>query len=175
MDVPFVKGKGMYLRELRESDLEGRWYSWFNDSEVTQYQNKKIFPNSRERQREYYNTVKSSATDVVLAIVDERSGKHIGNVGLHKIDWVHRSAELGIVIGEKKFWGKGYGCQAWKMITDYGFDVLNLHRIYAVVMADNKASQNCAERAGFKKEGHIRDVFYKDGKYKSVYYYNSVR
>ena len=100
MDTPFLEGDGINLRELRETDLEGSWYKWFNDSVVTKYQNKKIFPNTRENQKKYYSYLQSSNADVVMAIVDEETNKHLGNVGLHKIDWVHRYAELGIVIGE---------------------------------------------------------------------------
>jgi diamine N-acetyltransferase len=79
------------------------------------------------------------------------------------------------VIGEKRFWGKDYGKQAWRLITEYGFKVLNLHRIYAIVMTDNLAASKCALAAGFKKEGQIRDVFYKNGEYQNVYYYNILK
>jgi len=175
MDTPFLEGDGINLRELRETDLEGSWYKWFNDSVVTKYQNKKIFPNTRENQKKYYSYLQSSNADVVMAIVDEETNKHLGNVGLHKIDWVHRSAELGIVIGEKEFYGKKYGKQAWKLITEYGFNILNLHRIYALIMEENIASIKCAEAAGFVCEGKIRDYFYKNGVYKKVLYYNIIK
>jgi [ribosomal protein S5]-alanine N-acetyltransferase len=175
MDTHFIKGDGINLRELRRADLEGNWYKWFNDSVVTKYQNKKIFPNTRESQEKYYSYLLNSNSDVVMAIVDAASNKHLGNVGLHKIDWVHRSAELGIVIGEKEFYGKKYGKQAWKLITEYGFDILNLHRIFALIMEKNIASIKCAEAAGFNCEGKIRDYFYKNGTYEKVLYYNIIK
>jgi len=173
--MEFIKGNGFFLRELRTSDLEGNWYNWFNDSEVTKYQNKKIFPNTREKQRHYYEKLVDSNSDVVLAIIDNESNKHIGNVGLHHIDWIHRSAELGIVLGEKEFYGKKFGKQAWDLITQYGFNSLNLHRIYAIIMKKNVASIKCAENAGFICEGEIRDYFFKNGIYEKVYYYNIIR
>ena len=174
-EIAFIEGKGFHLRELRESDLDGNWYQWFNDSEVTRLQNKKIFPNSRDRQRAYFEQLKKSESDVVLAIVDTASGQHVGNVGLHRIDWVHRSAELGIVIGEKAFWGKGYGRQAWAMITNYGFETLNLHRIYAWVLEGNDSSAKCAEASGFNRVGTVPDAFFKNGKYLSSSIYNRIR
>lgn len=175
MDVPCLQGDGIYLRELRESDLEGNWYAWFNDAEVTVYQNKNIFPNTREKQRFYYDYLATSKSDVVFAVVDQSTNQHIGNVGLHHIDWVHRSAELGVVLGERAFWGKGYGKQSWSLITQYGFETLNLHRIYAVVMKGNVSSQKCAEAAGFKREGLIREVFFKNGRYLDIIYYNLLK
>ena len=174
MNNAFIQGEGIYLRELQETDLEGSWYRWFNDQSVTVFQNKGIFPNTKEKQKQYFDSLGGSQSDVVLAIIEEGSGKHIGNVGLHRIDWVHRSAELGIVLGDKTAWGKKFGKQAWKLISDYGFQTLNLHRIYAQIMEGNIASCKSAEAAGFKKEGYIRDVFFKNGKYLNLYYYNRI-
>ncbi|OGP16189.1 MAG: hypothetical protein A2V21_311585 [Deltaproteobacteria bacterium GWC2_55_46] len=171
----FLEAAGIYLRPPREEDLEGDWYGWLNDMAVTRFQNKGIFPNTREKQREYYNFVMGSKNDVVFAIVEKEGDRHIGSVGLHKIDWVHRSAELGIVIGERGSWGKGYGKAAWGLITGYGFNVLNLHRIYAIVMEGNLGSVRCAEENGFRKEGEIRDFFYKNGAYHRVLYFNAIR
>lgn len=175
MEIPFLEGDGFILRELRENDLEGNWYNWFNDSRVTTYQDKKIFPNTREKQRKYFEILAESNSDVVMDIVDKGTNTHIGNVGLHNIDWVHRSAELGIVIGETEFYGKKYGKQAWHLITEYCFKVLNLHRISAIIMTNNIASIKCAEAAGFICEGEIRDYFYKNGVYEKVSYYNILR
>ena len=105
----FIDGDGIYLRHLMEKDLKGRWYDWLNDSVVTRYQNKGIFPNTLQKQRKYFESLQGSSGEVVLAIVEKRTEKHIGNVGLHEIEWVHRHATLCIVIGERVFWGTGYG------------------------------------------------------------------
>ena len=121
VDTPFMERGEIYLREPRESDVDGPWYAWLNDPEVTRYQDKGIFPNTREKQRAYMQSASSSSSDVLLAIVHRETGTHIGNVGLHDIDWVHRSAQLGIMIGSKDFWGRGYGRDVWNMITEYGF------------------------------------------------------
>ena len=59
----------IYLRELRECDLQGAWYQWLNDSEVTRFQNKGTFPNTIEKQKEYFESLKKSQTDVVFAII----------------------------------------------------------------------------------------------------------
>ena len=173
-DVAFIDGGDIYLRELRESDLEGRWYLWLNDPEVTKYQNKGIRPNTLSAQRAYYETVCSSDSDVVLAIIHGESEAHIGNVGLHKIDWVHRSAELGIVIGEPVFWGRSYGKIAWNLIAGYGFRRLNLHRLYAWIVADNVASLKAALASGFRKEGKARHYLFKNGRYLDAVFVNAL-
>jgi RimJ/RimL family protein N-acetyltransferase len=175
MSDVFIQGIGIYLRELRETDLDGPWYTWLNDSEVTVYQNKGIFPNSKEKQRLYYESITNTSNEVVLAIIEETTNKHVGNVGLHRIDWVHRSAELGIVIGDRAVWGKKFGKQAWQLISDYGFNVLNLHKIYAIIVAGNIPSCKSAESAGFRRDGSMRDFLYKNGKYLDAHYYSRLR
>ncbi len=173
-DIPFIKGDKIYLRELRTTDLAGPWFTWLNDSDVTTFQNKGIIPNSIEKQTKYYESLINNANEVVLAIVEEETGKHIGCVGLHKIDWIHRSAELGIVIGDRDVWGKKFGKQAWQLISDYGFTVLNLHRIFAVIVEGNIASQKSAEAAGFIQDGKLRDYLFKNGKYLNAFYYSKL-
>lgn len=168
MEGKFLDGGSIYLRAANEKDLKGNWYSWLNDPVVTRFQNKGIFPNTRDKQRDYYHVMINSKNDVLFAIVEKKSKKHIGSAGLHKIDWVHRSAELGIVIGEKAFWGKGYGKVAWNLVTFYGFKKLNLHRIYAVVVKKNSAAIKSGQASGFKIEGQMRDVYFKNGRYYST-------
>ena len=174
MNESFIDSEKIFLRELHEVDLEGNWYRWFNDAEITVFQNKGIFPNTKEKQKQYFDSLAVSTSDVVLEIVEKSSNRHIGNVGLHRIDWVHRSAELGIVLGDKTVWGKKYGKEAWHLITEYGFKSLNLHRIFATIMEGNIASCKSAEAAGFKNEGHITDAFFKNGKYLNMFYYNKI-
>jgi ribosomal-protein-alanine N-acetyltransferase len=174
-NVPFIEGENFYLRELRQTDLEGPWYTWLNDRNVTTFQNKGIFPNSIEKQTEYYNGLINNPNEVVLAIIERETDKHVGCIGLHSINWVHRSAELGIVIGDHNARGKKIGKQAWKLVSDYGFFTLNLHRIYAVIVEGNIASAKSAEAAGFKLDGMMRDFLYKNGKYLNAQYYSKLR
>jgi RimJ/RimL family protein N-acetyltransferase len=159
LDVDF------YFRELRLSDLEGRWHAWFNDPEVTKFQSKGFIPNTIEAQRQYYESLINNRSNVVLAIVDRATDQHIGNVGLHRIEEISRSAVLGIVLGEKSAWGRGIGGRSWSAITRYGFQVLNLHKITATVFEGNQPSLKCALKAGFNIEGRQKKQVYKNGLY----------
>lgn len=171
----FFDGGNIYLRAPRKDDLEGDWYSWLNDPVVTKYQDKGIFPNTKELQEEYYTRILKSDNDVLLAICELKTDKHIGSVGLHKINWIHRSAELGIMIGERDYWGKGYGKKAWNLISHYGFNVLNLHRIYAFINIENINSVKSAKASGFNEVGRIKEMFFKNGKYFDVILMNCLR
>ena len=164
----FIQGDGIYLRALTETDLEGNWYRWFNDLEVTRSQDKGYLPNTPEKQRQYHENIKDSDSDVVLAIVDMDTHQHIGNVGLHHINWIHRSAALGIVIGEKSSWGKGFGRQAWRMITRHGFETLNLNKITATTLEGNERSLACARASGYEIEGTQKEQMYKAGMFRDL-------
>lgn len=161
----FYMDDAFYLRPLRATDLNGGWPAWFNDSEVTRYQAKGFYPNTYEGQKKYYDSLIESRTDVVLAIVDRVSDRHIGNVGLHQIDYVHRTAVLGIVIGERDAWGRGIGARSWHAITSYGFKILNLHKICATFIEGNERSLKCALAAGYEVEGRQSKQIFKDGRY----------
>jgi RimJ/RimL family protein N-acetyltransferase len=158
----------IYLRELQKNDLAGNWYKWFNDADITKFQDKRIYPNSYEKQLEYYNYLQSSKNDIVMAIIEKKSNLHIGNIGLHKIDFIHRRCEIGIVLGEKQFLGKGYGTKCIQAFSNYAFNVLNLHRITAIIMEQNLASIKAFEKSGFIQEGMLKEYFYKNGEYSDV-------
>lgn len=167
-DYFYYQDDDFYLRGLRASDLDGRWPEWFNDPDVTKYQAKGYHPNTREKQQAYFDQLASSRSDVVLAIVSRVNDQHIGNVGLHHIDPLHRTAVIGIVIGEKSAWGKGIGARAWRAITDYGFEVLGLHKICATVIDGNDASLKCALASGYEIEGRQAQQIYKSGAHRDL-------
>ena len=165
MNHPFLIGERIYLRGLERGDLDTNYFQWFNDAEVTKYMVHGIFPNSMQAMQEFFDHVTTSEHDVVFAVVDRETETHIGNVGLHRIDWVRRLAEFGIIIGEKEFWGRGYGTEATRLMVEYGFERLNLNRIFLGVHADHEAGIRAYEKAGFTIEGRLRQEMYTNGRY----------
>ena len=162
----FLMGERCYLRPLRETDIEGNWLHWFNDPEVTRYMLRGSFPTTVESQTDFYRSVTAGGdSDLVLAIVASDGDVHVGNIGLHRIDWQNRYAEYGVVIGETEFWGQGIGTEATRLICRQGFDRLGLHRIWLGVFADHDAAIRMYERIGFKVEGTLREEILRDGRY----------
>lgn len=161
----FIRCDGFYLRGLKEDDLSGRWYQWFNDPDINRFQNKGYFPNTPQAQKDYFEEIQENNQNIVLAIIDDTSDLHVGNVGLHSINWIHRSALLGIVIGEKEFMGRGWGKQAWAAVSGYAFEILNLHKVCATVFEGNDRSMKCALAAGYQVEGRQKEQVYKNGRY----------
>src|SRR5690606_16392073 len=92
----------------------------------------------------------------------------LGHAGFYKIDHRVRSAEFGILIGEKSQWGKGYGRSIVGFCRHYAFDMLNLNRIALTVLEGNSVALRLYERLGFREEGRLRQAQYKGGRYLDV-------
>jgi len=167
MQKAFLTGDSIYLRTIEESDLNSNYRDWFNDEDICRYNSHHRFPNYDEDMHEYYERVIRSHNNLVLAICDKKTNAHIGNIALENIDTINRSAELAIIIGDKKHWGKGIGKEASGLLVTHGFRELNLHRIYCGTLEDNVGMQNVARALGFREEGRSRDSLYKDGAFRN--------
>lgn len=162
----FMVGSQVYLRPLERADLNERYLGWLNDPEVTKYLETGTFPMTMQDLEKFYADVTGSKQQVIFAIVDAKSDEHIGNVKLGPINWTHRSATFGILIGDKGSWGRGIGLEATRLAVEYGFKRLNLRRIDLGVYADHDSALRCYERAGFKVEGRMREALFREGEYK---------
>lgn len=173
--LPFLDARDIALRGLEWRDMTGRCRDWFNDPEVTRYLVRGLYPNTEEAARDFYRRVVRGGGDLVLAVIWKATNEHIGNVGLHKIDWINRKAELGVVIGEKRYWGCGAGRQAVRAITDHGFNKLNLHKISLSVRADHRAAIACYRKAGCRVEARLKDELFRDGRYHDLLVMSVIR
>lgn len=161
-----IKGDQVYLRAIEESDTE-LCYRWINDPEVTRYLLAGAWPISRLAEQGWIERAArgENPNDRALAICLVDGDRHIGNLGLHRIDWVSRTAHLGILIGEPDCWGKGYGSDAIRAALGFAFGRLNLRKICLTVFDFNSRARRAYEKCGFALEGCLRSQHYKDGHY----------
>jgi [ribosomal protein S5]-alanine N-acetyltransferase len=162
---PFLEGKRIYLREVRLTDVNENYYRWMNDKEVTRYLESRFYPNSMEKLAEYVTTKLGDRNNIFLAIVQKDGDRHIGNIKLGPIDWIHRVGDLGLIIGEKDCWGKGYASEAISLVVEYAFGQLNLRKVTAGCYALNQGSIKAFQKAGFVIEGVRRQHYYCGGSY----------
>ncbi len=88
--------------------------------------------------------------------IETKEGKHIGNCTYYGIDNDKGEAELGIMIGNRDYWDRGYGTAAIAALTDYVFGRTKLNRLYLKTLIDNKRAQKCFARCGFNPYGHLK-------------------
>ena len=167
MKNAFLTGKKVYLRPLELADapiLQG----YMNDPEV-RHTLARFLPVSLPNQEQWVKGLGQNDRDVTLGIALQSDDRLIGATGLHRIDYKDRKAEFGIAIGAKDEWNKGHGTDATALLVRYAFDELNLNRVALRVYEYNQRGVRCYEKAGFQKEGVLRQDQYKDGRYWDVY------
>jgi RimJ/RimL family protein N-acetyltransferase len=157
-----IQGKRVRLRAVEPSDLPD-YHRWLNDPEVIRYL--KIYaPFSMADEEAWYAEVREDPNQMVFAIEIE-TGQLIGNLALMDLNWKDRRAELGIVIGDKSHWGKGYAQDAIQTLLAFAFGQMNLNRVYLRVFADHAPAINAYRKCGFIEEGRLREEMYVDGAY----------
>jgi len=164
---PFLIGDNIYLRAIEMEDAP-RFVEWLNDPEVRCYLARNFPPLNLGREREWIENLYKDQNSVTFAIVLKESDKLIGSTGLGDIDWRNRHAAFGIAIGDKTEWSKGHGTEATKLMVRYGFETLNLNRIFLTVFDHNPRAMRVYEKAGFLKEGVLRQDRYVNGAYRDT-------
>lgn len=157
-----LKGEKVVLRPLSLADAP-RFCKWLKDREVTKYLS--IYdqaPPSLKEERDWIAGTNRNKRNLVLAI-DTIEGVHVGVVSLRMSPNLKDVAEYGISIGDKKYWGQGYGTEAGQLIIDYGFKKMKLHRIHLNFIAYNFRGAKSYQKLGFKNEGIFREHIYRDG------------
>lgn len=160
-----MKGKLIYLREVRTSDVNERYQAWLADPEVNQYLETRFQAQSLESIRAFVQAHQSKADEPFWAICLAETDEHIGNIKLGPINWIHRYADISLFIGERKCWGKGCASEAIGLVCDFAFSALNLNRVKAGAYAPNTGSIRAFERNGFEREGLQREQFFSNGRY----------
>ena len=161
-----IYGDNIRLRAIERDDLP-RFVEWFNDPDVRE--GLTVFlPMSMTQEEKWYEDMLASDPIGHALAIDLRSGDnwtHIGSAGLHHQDMRNRNAELGIVIGDKRYWDKGHGTDIMHTLLRHSFLTLNLHRVFLRVFDNNPRAVKVYLRVGFTEEGRLREDRYHNGSY----------
>jgi len=171
----FLMGENVYLRPLERQDLKGEYRNWVNDPEITGHMAAGTFPVNDDELVAYYESNMESSESVLFAIVEKTSGRHVGNARIYRVDWINRKAYRGIMIGDRSCWGKGYGLEVINLISKYAFKYLNLNKLVSTTLAENIGIHKVNERAGYMREGEIREEFFRDGRYHDAIYWGLLK
>jgi len=162
-----LSGEKVCLRAVEREDLD-LLTSYDNDVELELAANDvPPRPSSRARRRRRFDEQLKEDRDLVPFMI-EVDGKAIGECSLGNFDQVARTCELGIAIGDRDYWGRGYGRDAVRVLVDYGFRSFNLHKIWLEVGAANERAVRSYRACGFVEEGRLRRQWYNAGRYVDV-------
>jgi RimJ/RimL family protein N-acetyltransferase len=145
----WLEGRLVRLRLVELSDCTERYVAWLADPEVNRYLETRWTPQTMESIRGFVSSMLASPHSYLFGIFPRASGQHIGNVKVGPIDPHHLYADVSYFLGERDAWGKGYGTDAVRVATKFGFERCGLHRIQAGFYETNVGSQRVLEKAGF--------------------------
>jgi UDP-4-amino-4,6-dideoxy-N-acetyl-beta-L-altrosamine N-acetyltransferase len=154
-------GEKTRLRRIERQDIP-TFVRWFSDPEVREFLMVNRPISTAEEEKWFERKLQEGSDIFAIETVD---GTHIGNIELMDMDTRHRHAELGIVIGEKAYWGQGYGSDAIRTLLRFAFEEMNLHRVSLRVYEDNARGIHAYEKCGFRIEGRLREAIYRKGRY----------
>lgn len=161
-----MKSNRIYLRALELEDYKIS-VRWRNDDEIWSMLGGRKYFVSEAYEQKWVNDAIVNSKDIRLAVCERSNNRYIGNVYLTDINYINRSAESHVLIGEREFWGKGLATEAYILLLEYAFKELNLNRVEAFVLENNVASIKMHEKVGYKKEGVLRQRVYKNGLYQN--------
>ncbi|KOF56008.1 GNAT family N-acetyltransferase [Clostridium guangxiense] len=159
-------GEKVCLRAYKEEDIKVA-AELVNDEELKRFLTPRIpFPISPWEEEDWIKSQKGNQSGQFnFAIEDMKTKKYIGGCGIQDVNWLARTATVGIMIGDKDYWGKGYGTDAMKILIKFIFENMNINKIKLSTFSFNERAKKCYEKCGFKVEGILKDEIFKDGKY----------
>ena len=163
-----MQAERIRLRPLQKADAS-LLYEWITDRTLVIH-NAPFWPVSESDHESWIESMMTKRSDLVIFVIEEiDSERTIGTCQLFNINWIHRSAELQIRIGDVTHQGKGLGTDAVTLLCEFGHADLNLHRIYLHVFASNRRAIRAYEKCGFQREGVLREAAFIDGQWSDIF------
>ena len=164
-----ILGQNIRLRAIEREDLP-RFVLWFNDPEVREGLNIFLPMSQVEEERWFEGLSDCDPMEKPLAL-DIRKGEdwvHVGSCGLFSINHRARHAELGIAMGDKRYWDQGFGTDTVQTLLNHAFNTLNLNRVSLRVFESNQRAIKVYRRVGFVEEGRLREDRFAEGRYEDT-------
>ncbi|MFX0147606.1 MAG: GNAT family N-acetyltransferase [Candidatus Hodarchaeota archaeon] len=162
----FLQGERIDLL-VKNIDNIKIYHKWVNNPDIRTYLSMEV-PESLEVIKKDWFPDYRNTENIWFEIWHKEDQIPIGMVGLIKINYIYRHAELGIFIGESEYWGKGIGTEAVNLILKYAFDTLSFHKIAVSINVNNTKSLKMLKKIGFIEEGHLKEVELINGKWTDV-------
>ena len=161
-----IEGKRTKMRPIERKDLKYT-LEWANDPEISYYTGY-MFPISMEMEEKWYERI-LAAEDRRTFIIETKNNEVIGLTAILNIDWKNRKAELSMLIGNKKMWGKGYGRESVRTMLNHIFNNMGMNKVYGRIIDYNQAALKMDLGAGYSQEGYIKEDILIQGEFHDRY------
>ena len=169
-DSETLIGSKLKLVPFKEEHITDTYIGWLNNLEINRFLEVRFVHQTYETVLAYISSFYGDAEKYMWGVYLKSTNDLIGTATLSDINRHHRWGALGLMIGEKEYWGKGYGTEIINLVVDYAFKRLGLHKVTAGTVAANQGSVKAFQKAGFEIEGKAKSNFYLDGKYHDSLY-----
>lgn len=178
MESELYRGNLVRLTSFEPDEAAEAYSRWSRDSDFMRLQDSSMaVPWSVPLVRRWMDRdlEKDNSNSIEFAIRTLEGDSFIGNIGLSDISWKNHDAWVGIGIGEREYWGRGYGTDAMQILLRYAFCELNLQRVTLNVFEYNPRAIRSYEKAGFTHEGRMRNFLNRDGRRWDLIYMGILR
>ena len=148
----------LFIKPFSKRYLTKRYLSWLNNPKIVRFSEQRHKNHTIKSCQKYLDSFKKTPHFFWAIIVKDKSINHIGNM-LALVDEFNKTADLSILIGETKAWGKGYGTEAWQAVIKFLFKKSKLRKITAGTLAVNKAMLKVMEKSGMINDGQKKKQF----------------
>lgn len=160
-----IAGERIHLRSLTADDVSEAYLGWMKDPETNRFLESRFTTHSLESLHAFVSAMADDPLNLLAGIFLNESGRHIGNIKLGPVDPHHDRAMVGLLIGDRSCWGRGFASEAISILTRFAFGRVGLHRLTAGAYADNVGSIRAFEKAGWRREGVLRSHWRAEGRY----------
>jgi RimJ/RimL family protein N-acetyltransferase len=170
-----LRGSRLWLTALNRSDapIIARWE--YDNEFLRLLDSSPAHPRSEDEILRWMEGEQKSRNNFLFGIRLVDSDELIGWVELDGVQWTHQTSYVGIGIGNRAYWGKGYGSEAMRLVLQFAFNELNLHRVHLTVFSYNPRAIRMYENLGFQREGVYREYLHRDGQRYDMLLYGLLR
>lgn len=170
-----IIGSTIGLRAIEKEDI-GQLLEWRNLPQLRKYFREYRELNFANQEKWFENIIQKDRNTIMFSLVDLNSNVLIGACGLCYIDWIHKSADFSLYIGAgSQYIDEKFAPDAGTILIKYGFNEINLHRIYAEVFDFDTPKQKLMDLLGFKLEGTLRESHWSNGRWNDSLLYGILR
>ena len=168
--MPMISGEKVILKKFKLLDINQNYLSWMNNQSLLKYSNNRFIKHTRKKLLNFYFSMQKK-NKIFLKIITKENNKFIGTFTCY-INPNHNTANIGILIGDKNFFNKGYGLDAWTAVIKYLFSKKKIRKIFAGTLSENKPMIKIFKksRMEFESKFYRHEKFKK--KYKDIFFYS---
>lgn len=163
-----IISNNLFYRPLTVKDVTDKYISWLNNNEINKYLEARHIKHTSQNVIDFVNSRNKSRNEFLYGIFCKKNNKHIGNVKISNVNYIYKTGEISLFIGDKDYWGRRLGIEIIKTLTNHSFNYIGLLKIEAGCYESNKASLNSFLACGYSIEGKLKNHVISEGKRESL-------